>query len=60
MKVKALIDLLVQFDLQKEVDIEVGGVLVPIREVQPSGECKTGVMLIPDKECALCDDNGIG
>lgn len=57
MKVKQLVDLLVQFELDKEVDLEIGGVLVPIREVQPSGECKTGVMLIPDKECALCVDN---
>lgn len=55
MKAEQLIALLAKFPATKHVDVEIGGALIPITSVEPSGECATGVKLVLGKECQVCD-----
>lgn len=58
MKVKELFERLKDFDLEREVDAQVGSRLVPITDVVASGECKSGVGLVLGLECEVCDVSG--
>jgi hypothetical protein len=56
MKVKELLEMVAKYPQDQQVDVEVGGVLVPIIGSDASGECKTGVKLILGRDCQLAEE----